>query len=143
MTGELQSDQIEEVLAENVVGRIGAHAFARTYVVPITYVYVQPFVYSHSGEGMKLHMMRESPRVCFEVDCMDPIGNWRSVIAWGTFEELKGKPAEEALALLINRLDALAAFPPGESAHPHAGMRTRVVYRICLEEKTGRYERRL
>ena len=35
-------------------------------------------------------MMRENPWVCVEVDHMDNLANWRSVIAWGRFEELGG-----------------------------------------------------
>lgn len=39
-------------------------------------------------EGQKLHMMRANPFVCFEVEDIDDLANWHSVIAWGVFEEL-------------------------------------------------------
>lgn len=143
MIGELAPNEIEAFLHGNAIGRIGCHAFGRTYVVPITYAYDGRSVYAHSRDGMKLHMMRENPHVCFEVDAMDDYANWRSVIAAGTFAELRGPEREAALHLLIDRLDRLTAHsPPGETVHPREGMHAATLFRIELSEKTGRFERR-
>ncbi len=152
MLGELNEAQIEQVLLSEVIGRIGCHADEQTYVVPITYVYDGESIYGHSAEGMKLRMMRKNPKVCFEVDDMENMANWRSVIAWGTFEELTGDEAIHAMQLLVNRLMPLttsetAASSQGtESTGSHradtAG-RTVSVYRIHLTEKTGRFEKRV
>ena len=43
-------------------------------------------LYCHSGEGLKLQMMRANPSVCFEVDRHENLANWQSVIAQGTFD---------------------------------------------------------
>lgn len=109
---------------------------------PITYVYDGKAVYAHTQEGMKLHMMRENPHVCFEVDHMDDLANWRSVIAWGTFEELRGDRARDAMTLLVHTLEPQLDGPPGASAHPRQGTIPATLYRITIEEKTGRFERR-
>lgn len=152
MLGELGSDQIEQILGSEVVGRIGCHDAGRPYVVPVTYVYDGVAVYGHSTEGQKLHMMRTNPFVCFEVEQIDDLANWRSVIAWGVFEELAGKDEQRALQLLVNRLTPL--LPIGATAHPESARRvaeghaheavgqTPVLYRIMLREKTGRFEKR-
>jgi hypothetical protein len=143
MIGELTPPQIEDMLSSSAIGRLGCHAFGRTYVVPITYAYDGKCVYAHSRDGMKMRMMRENPRVCFEIDHMDDFANWRSVIASGIFTELFGAERENALRLLIDRLDRLTAQgPPGESIHPHEGMHVANVFRVELSEKTGRFERR-
>jgi len=142
MLGELSPHEIERVLRENLIGRIGVHAFGRTYVVPITYVYDGHAIYAHSREGMKMHMMRENPHVCFEVDHMDRLANWESVIAHGTFEELRGNRAQLALDMLMRELEPRLEGPPGGSAHPRTGTEPALTYRILLEEKSGRYERR-
>jgi len=141
--GELTKSEVENVLRENIIGRIGCHAYGQTYVVPITYAYDGDYVYAHTTVGMKLHMMRGNPHVCFEVDHMDDLANWHSVIAWGTFEELQGPQAERAIALLVDRIEPQISGPPGLSVHPHHGMTTGVAYRIKLERKTGRFERRV
>lgn len=143
MLGELNPKEIENLLRDNVIGRIGCHAFGQTYVVPITYVYDGTAIYARSAEGMKLHMMRENPRVCFEVDTMDGVANWKSVIASGMFQELHGDAATKRFTWLVNELENRLDGPPGETVHPKHGTQPGVVYRIVLEEKAGRFERRL
>ena len=148
MLGELSPEEIEEVLRSEITGRIGCHADGRTYVVPITYGYQHSYVYCHSPEGLKLRMMRKNPVVCFEVDRVEDVGNWRSVIATGRFEELSGREVIAAMDVLISRLGQI-----GDSARTHpsyllrssetAGVDGRpiVLYRILLTEKTGRFEK--
>ena len=68
MIGELAMNEIDQVLREGVIGRIGCHARGRTYVVPVTYVYDGVSIIGHTGDGLKVRMMRENPVVCFEVD---------------------------------------------------------------------------
>ncbi|HEV3153826.1 MAG TPA: pyridoxamine 5'-phosphate oxidase family protein [Candidatus Baltobacteraceae bacterium] len=143
MLGELNRTEIDDVLHANVIGRIGCHAFGRTYVVPITYAYDGRAIYARSEEGMKLHMMRENPHVCFEVDAMDGMANWKSVIAAGVFHELHGDEAQERLNWLVSELSCRLEGPPGETVHPiDAAADSGVVYKIVLEECAGRFERR-
>jgi nitroimidazol reductase NimA-like FMN-containing flavoprotein (pyridoxamine 5'-phosphate oxidase superfamily) len=148
MLGELSAQEVEELLRSEITGRIGCHADGRTYVVPITYAYEKGYIYCHSAEGLKLRMMRKNPRVCFEVDRVQDIGNWKSVIATGRFEELSGREAIAAMDVLISRFGEMAA-----PAHPsflirssdaepaRADGRTIVLYRFRLAEKTGRFEK--
>ena len=150
MLGELDDTQIEDVLHEATVGRLGCHADGRTYVVPVTYAYDGIAIYAHSGAGLKLRMMRKNPEVCFEVDMLENFANWRSVIAWGHFEELYGAAADEALRLLESRFTPLVTSEtalPKHGLHPHAGVRAdptvrASIYRVVLRERTGRYEKR-
>ena len=48
MIGELNPLEIEDVLRSQLIGRLGCHAFGRTYVVTITYSYDRDVVYAHS-----------------------------------------------------------------------------------------------
>lgn len=149
MLGELSSDQIEHVLRAEVVGRIGCFADGRIYVVPITYAYLDGAVYGHSAGGLKVRMMRKNPSVCFEVDQMDDMTNWRSVIAWGTFEELHGEEGRRGMGVLMQRLAPLMASATSAPDHGRrAGHQAEtaaseaVIYRLVLSEKTGRFEKR-
>lgn len=149
MLGELTTNQIETVLYCEVVGRIGCHADDTTYVVPITYAYDGQYIYGHTSEGMKIDLMRKNAQVCFEVDAMENMSNWRSVIAWGTYEELKtAKERNAGMQILIDRI---MPFLTGETTVSHAMIDVHakyteamkgVVYRIKLTKKTGRYEKR-
>ena len=149
MIGALTHDQIENVLRSEVTGRIGCHAEGRTYVVPVSYAYDGEYVYAHSADGLKVRTMRFNPNVCFEVEQIDGLANWRSIIGWGTYEELQGANEDRARQLLAERFAPLVT---GETAHSPAwpcteqdrfadNVRRSIFYRIRLTEKTGRYER--
>jgi hypothetical protein len=144
MIGRLSPEEIERVLSSQMIGRIGCHAGGRTYVVPVTYAYDGESIYGYTGEGMKLRMMRDNPEVCFEVEQIDDPSRWRSVIAWGSFEELYGQEAAHALQILLDRYAVQAL---GETALPPLGPHRRGaihpdahLYRVRLGEKTGRFE---
>jgi nitroimidazol reductase NimA-like FMN-containing flavoprotein (pyridoxamine 5'-phosphate oxidase superfamily) len=150
MLGELDSQQIEELLHSEVIARVGCHAGGMTYVVPITYAYDGESIVGHSTDGLKIRLMRTNPEVCIEVDHMENMANWRSVIAWGTYEELDGAEAHEAMNLLIERLRPLLVSqsstpthgaPTGSHQKDTAG-HVAIIYRIRLKRKSGRFERR-
>ena len=150
MLGRLSSAEIEDLLRTEVVARLGCHAEGRTYVVPITYAYDGDALILQSADGLKLRMMQQNPLVCVEVDHIDNLANWRSVIAWGRFEELFGSDATAALLRLRERFQPLIVSETSQATETLAEGETRVhggnghasVYRIHLFEKTGRFERR-
>ena len=147
MLGSLDSKQIEEVLAHQVVGRIGCSAEGITYVVPISYAYDGEYIYGHTLDGMKISMMRKNPAVCFEVEEMKDMANWKSVISWGQFEEVAEKTERnKALQVLVDRILPLISsqtthlspqWPfPVDNFEKIKG----IIFRIRLKEKTGRFE---
>jgi len=150
MLGELNKEQIELMLNTEVIGRIGCYADHKIYIVPVSYAYHDNCIYAHSKDGMKIQMMRKNPGVCFEVDAMWNMANWQSVIAWGSFEELKDEASrKEGMNILMNRLKPLMTSETAQpshglsESHKHdtAGFHA-VVFRIKLNEKTGRFEKR-
>jgi len=149
MFGKLNTEEIEQVLMHQVVGRLGCHADDITYVVPVSYAYDGRFIYGRSFEGMKIDMMREDPKVCFQIDIMNNMSDWQSVIAWGIYEELKN-PTErnEALQQLMDRRLPLLS---SETTHlspvwpftPHDISEIKgIVFRILVTKKTGRFEKK-
>jgi len=149
MIGRLSAEQVEEVLNGNVLGRIGCNDGKKNYVVPINYVYDGKYIIGHSVAGMKINMMRKNPQVCFEVDEMKNLTNWKSVILWGEYQELKSERERlEAMKLFVERMMHLkiseTAIPPETSekrTHPRSpGNIKPVIYRIVVGEKTGRFE---
>jgi hypothetical protein len=129
---ELTRDEVDELLRERVVGRIGCHAKGLTYVVPVIYAYDGEAVYVASVEGQKIRMMRTNAQVCFEVDEYEA-GAWRSVVAHARYEELAGPAAERALELLAARFAG-----SGARRRPATGDRSTVCFRLVLGETTGR-----
>lgn len=139
MLGELNAMQIEDLLRTEVIARIGCVSEGRVYVVPISYVYDGTYVYGHAMEGAKLRAMRSNPEVCVEVERVDDLSNWCSVIAWGTFSECRGAEWDAGFARLAERIMPLLTLP--EPPPDLSALRSGSVYRIELHHKTGRFER--
>ena len=133
MIEELGAAEIDELLREEIVGRVGCHVEGLTYVVPVIYAYDGEAVWIVTVEGQKTQMMRANPQVCFEVDEYAGPGSWRSVIVQGTFEELDADGLAQASALLSVRFAGR-----GSGRRPSAGGRTPVAFRIRVAEATGR-----
>jgi nitroimidazol reductase NimA-like FMN-containing flavoprotein (pyridoxamine 5'-phosphate oxidase superfamily) len=141
MLGELTGQQIEDLLRTEVIARIGCLSDRGVYVVPVTYVYDNTYVWGHAMDGTKLAAMRAHPQVCVEVEHVDDLSNWRSVIAWGTFEECHGADWDAGLALLVERIMPLLTLPAHQSPPNLSALRRGSVYRIRLDTKTGRFEK--
>lgn len=145
MSGPLAEDAIERLLQKESVAHLGCHAGGRTYVVPVAYAYRDGACYGHMSDGLKLRMLRVNPSVCLEVEDVRGLSQWDSVIAWGTFEELSGDAAREGAALFMRRahVSLTGREPTGDEVGRlvDAVLRDGIVYRIRLDERTGRTER--
>ena len=149
MLGELNEDQIETLLKDLLIGRIGCHADGMTYIVPVNYVYDGNAIYAHSAKGLKIDMMRKNPGVCFQIDVIESLTDWESVIAWGKFEELTDiLEKQQAMQKIINKVMPLMH---GETAQPSHAVTSEasdvgsqvelILYKIVLSKKTGRFEK--
>jgi len=140
MLGDLDAAQCEDLLRSEVIARIGCLSDGRVYVVPVTYVYDGTYVYGHAMDGAKLRAMRANPQVCVEVEHVDDLSNWRSVIAWGTFEECDGADWDAGFAMLAERIMPLLTLPKDQPPPDLSVLRSGSVYRIRVERMTGRFE---
>jgi uncharacterized protein len=142
--GQLTPGAIEALLHEEIVGRIG-YVDRRGFptIVPITYAYDGRAFYGYSLLGAKIENMTANPRVCLEVDRIESAADWCSVMVRGTFEQLSGRAAVEAVEQISERLRTVAAA----TAAPAMAWRTFVTrtggdgiaYRIHITQKHGRY----
>ncbi len=92
--------------------------------------------------------MRSSPDVCFEVDALENMGNWKSVIAWGTFEEIDNDYNRNlAIQKLSKRkfpaiVSKTVQFSPQWPFLPNNLQDIKgIFFRIRLYEKSGHYEK--
>lgn len=149
MLGELSNEQIQHVLQSQIVGRIGCCLKNEMYIVPVTYAYHKEFIYAHSKEGLKVQIMRKNPHVCFQVDSIDNMTNWRSVLLWGDFEELKTEKEQKmGMKILVDRLipymTSETVRPAHRPSHPPAIIEKEfkaVAYRIRITRTSGRFEK--
>ena len=147
MFGKLNAEEIEQLISSQLIGRLGCHADNRTYVVPVSYAYDGEYIYTHTFEGMKIDMLRKNPSVCFQVDDTHDLANWRSVVCWGEFEELKDTEGKDLALKHLNArkfplissetMHLSSIWPFSESSEYAKG----IFFRIRLTEKTGRFEK--
>jgi nitroimidazol reductase NimA-like FMN-containing flavoprotein (pyridoxamine 5'-phosphate oxidase superfamily) len=148
MLGQLNNTQINNILSSQALGRLACADRKQPYVVPVTYAYDGEYIYGQTNEGLKLEILRKNSKVCFEVDLMIDMRNWKSVIVYGKFEELKNKEAEKAREILFGHFYPLMTSSTIHS-HEHrvtekVDDKTRVktvMYRIKIKKMTGRFEK--
>lgn len=148
MFDTLSNKQMMDVLSNSIAGRLGCHADGKTYVVPISYAYDGDYIYARTFNGMKINMMRKNPNVCFQVDNMQNMAEWESVIIWGTFEELSDEAERtKGLKILLSRMlpnvsSETVKFTP-EWPFPTNDFNRidGIVFRIHIKEITGRCEK--
>lgn len=146
MIKELSNDEAYELVKNGVYGRLGCHANGETYVVPISYAYKDNALYFHTQEGKKVNMMRINPSVCFHVDELQDIFDWRSVIIQGQFKELEGEERTSGLKILLDR--EVPVLPPSTMKLAKDWPFTTggydaikgVVFKIEINELSGRYD---
>jgi len=133
MLGSLTDNEIDEVLQNNTVGRIGCAIGSKIYIVPINYVYDGKHILAHAMPGLKIEMMRTHPDVCFEVDQVHNVTNWKSLLDERSRNEAVKAFAEKMIHIKVSSTTSL-------KDNVHESVRP-VIFRIIIDEKTGRFER--
>jgi uncharacterized protein len=149
MVGELTQKETKDFFSQKNFGHLGCNDGSRMYIVPISYIYFEDHILCHSHAGMKIDIMRKNPSVCFEVDEVKDYTHWKSLIAWGKYEEITDeKEIENAERQFANRsLNIKFSFssrPTAEISDDHRierpAMSELIFYKIKFTEITSRYE---
>lgn len=133
---ELNEAEATKLLTKLRVGRLGCVDNGEPYVVPINYLFEDGLIYSHSLPGHKIDVLRANPRACLQVDEVENDFDWRSVIAFGNYEELRAQTdRRSALSKLLVRFPLLT---PVESVMARdASTLDSVVFCIRVDRITG------
>ncbi len=132
--GKLLDKEAAAILLQQNLGRLGCIAEGEPYVVPVHYFFDGENVYLHSLPGKKITALRAQPAACLQVDEIQDSYHWRSVIAYGSYEEISDEHLRErTLAELFRRLPHLT---PVESKM-RAGNNEVIVFRLRIDRITG------
>ena len=139
MIGRLTPEQSYALLRGCRVAHLGLVSGGDPYVVPINYAFDGEYVYFHSLPGKKVDAVRAHPRVCVQVEEVEGDCNWRSVLAFGQCEEVRGSADRaHALGLLLSLFPHLT---PVESLMAgDAGAPAPLAFRVHVERVTGMCE---
>jgi uncharacterized protein len=131
---EMNRDEAMALLGEQRVGRLGCALRDEPYVVPINYLLEGESLYFHSLPGRKVRTLRANPRACLQVDEVRDAYHWRSVIAFGAYDEIEDpRERERILGAMFQRLPQMT---PVESRMTK-GQSEAVVFRLVIEQLTG------
>ncbi|GAB6062545.1 pyridoxamine 5'-phosphate oxidase family protein [Deferrisoma palaeochoriense] len=138
--------EIEAILREATVCRLGLRWAEDVYVVPLSFGYEPGRLYFHGApEGLKMELLRANPRACFEVDLVDgvrregPPCSWgfryRSVIGWGRVAVVEN-PEEKrrGLAAIVRQFGGDA----GGASFPEKALAATAVLRLEIERMTAK-----
>jgi uncharacterized protein len=124
------------MLASGGVARLGCIINGEPYIVPINYYLEDDCAYSHSLPGLKIEALRVNPNACLQRDDLEESFRWRSVLAFGKYEEIRD--ADNREKILGNLLRQFPMLTPVESAIAEDGSPPPVViFRIRIERITG------
>ena len=133
----LDENDIHSILGRNTVGRLAFCWSGRADIRPLHYVYSSGKIYGRTSVGAKFaHSNAFAAPVAFEVDEIESVLKWKSVIAYGSFSILTGDGQDagewEAAVRLLRRVikEAFGAEDPVPERD--------VVFRVVVQEVTGR-----
>ena len=135
---ELDPVECEAVLAAHHVGRIAYSYRDKVDIEPIHYVWSEGWLYGRTGEGTKLSTLAHNRWIAFEVDEVNALFDWRSVVVKGAMYVLdpdgegpQGDEWRQAVQLLRRIMPE--AFTEGDPTPDRS-----IVFRVHADHITGR-----
>ena len=140
----MKKEEIEAVIGEALVCRLGMADEKGPYVVPLCFGYEDGVLYFHgSPSGRKVNALRRDPRVCFEIDmdvaiqraetaCATSV-RYRSVIGFGRAFFIEDREEK------VKALNALMRqYADGDHEVDDAQLGRTTVFGVRIESMTGR-----
>ena len=136
MINPLSGEKARELLRSRHFARLACVVNGDPYVIPINYKFENEFIYCHSLPGMKIEGLRKHPRACVQVDDIKSDLCWKSVLAFGNYEEVSD-PIERDL-IQRNLLKEFPMLTPVESAIAQdVNAPEIIIFRIRVDRLTG------
>ncbi len=143
---DLQAKEIFSLLNNNYIGHLAFIANGKPFTIPITYYFDQKdSILAYAGEGHKVKAMRQNPNVSLQVDSINDVDNWQSILVHGIFEEMDGAEAKfllhefaEGVKDVINQKENKQPQFISEFTCDVYTTGVTVVYRIKISEMTGK-----
>jgi nitroimidazol reductase NimA-like FMN-containing flavoprotein (pyridoxamine 5'-phosphate oxidase superfamily) len=140
-----KASDLETILKEAKVCRLGLLDGGLPYIVPVHYGYSNGNLYIHSAkEGKKIDLIKKNPKICFEVELDHRINNtgipcdwstsYESIIGYGTSLLLSDiDEKKEALEILVNHYDPDAVYDFSRKMVDSV-----VIIKISIDNMTGK-----
>ncbi len=135
---DLDPTECTAILARHRVGRMAFSRQDRVDIEPIHYVFDDGWLYGRTQPGTKLEVLTHHRWIAFEVDEIDDLFDWRSVVVKGGFYILRVDGSEQEQAIYHKGVGILRRLVP-ETLTPADPLPERaIVFRIHIDEMFGR-----
>lgn len=139
--------EIDAIIAEAAVCRLGLSDGRQPYVVPLNFGYRKNTFYIHgAASGRKIDVLKKNNHVCLEIDIPealepDPEGRscdygfgYRSIIAEGTARFIEDpEEKKDALTVIVKKYD-----PDNRCDFPASSLTGTIVIALDVEELTAK-----
>lgn len=147
MFDKISNEESLQILKCNYIAHLAYISNNTPFILPITYYYdsKENTIISYSSEGHKINAMRINRAASVQVEEIESINNWKSVLLIGEFEEIKGSEAKMYLhnfafnvknviakkeAINLNAIRTFSSKLDSDTAP--------IIYRIRIQEIIGR-----
>ena len=136
---EMSRPEIVALLGRGRTGHLGCTRDGHPYVVPMNYAFDSGCLYFFTTEGTKTEYIAANPEVCFQVEEVEDVRNWSSVMALGPAERLsKPEEIERAMRLIAERNPTLEPAVNETKVGAWRRFNNIVIYRVRPHSLHGR-----
>ena len=136
---QLDREESLGILSRNHVGRVAYARQNQVDIEPVHYVYSDGWIYGRTSKGRKMQTTGYSwwP-VAFEVDELDDLFHWRSVIVHGGFYAIPSRGADWEVEEWKRGVELLRTLIPETFREKDPVPFRTILFRIAVQEVTGR-----
>ena len=135
---ELTHDDAAALLERNHVGRLAFTFHDRVDIEPISYVFAEGSVYGRTAPGTKLSTLEHHPWVAFEVDEVQGLFDWESVVVRGTLYMIDPRAGERDREAHARAVAVLRTLDPAVLTRDDSAPDRLAIFQIFSDEITGR-----
>ena len=135
---DLDPTECTAILARHNVGRLAFSRKDRVDIEPIHFVFDDGWLYGRTQSGTKLDVITHNRWIAFEVDEIDALFDWRSVVVKGGFYLLRSDGSAQEVEIYEKGIAILRRLVP-ETMTAADPLRDRaILFRIHIDEMFGR-----
>lgn len=134
----LERREIDDILARNHVARLAYLLDGRVDIEPIHYVFAEGTLYGRTAPGTKLSALARDYWVAVEVDEVEDMFRWRSVVVHGGFHRIPPNQPGTQQVLWEHAVELLRGLVPEALTSADPTPHRTVLFRIPIQQAEGR-----
>jgi nitroimidazol reductase NimA-like FMN-containing flavoprotein (pyridoxamine 5'-phosphate oxidase superfamily) len=126
------------MLLRNKVGRLAFSFHDRVDIQPIHYVYERGWLYGRTSEGDKIASLTHNQWIAFEVDEIEDVFEWRSIVIHGSLWILHPSGSLRAEEVWKKASELVSRIVPGALTERDPVSFRQTLFRIAVSDVRGR-----